>query len=358
MAKKLKYKSDYMSEQMDKELEQMEKRLSALYSNAAKEVNDKFEKYTETFKAEDEKMLAKLEAEEITDKEYSLWRQRNIVQTDLYKATIDSLTSVMVSADVAAMAIVNGELPYVIAQSYNFTQSLGWKAADDAGLSVGTFQVYNADSVQKIIRDNPDLLRNVDIPEDEKWNKTKINQAITNGIIKGDPIDKVAENLQKVTSMDENAAIRNARTAMTAAENLGRTEASEKLREKGIPVDDVWSATYDDRTRETHLMLDGTKRDENGYFGADFLTNPLRFPADPNGDPEEIYNCRCRLNVVLKGIDHSRDDDLYEEFMKTQHPEDWKNLQENKGYRLKQEQKYEALQVKADLEANRKRKEA
>ena len=103
---------------------------------------------------------------------------------------------------------------------------------------------------------------------------------------------------------------------MTAAENLGRTEAANDLKAKGIPLDEVWSCVHDSRTRETHIMLDGTKRDETtGKFGEGILDNPLEYPASPDGDAEEIYNCRCRISIELEGIDHSNDDELYKQFM-------------------------------------------
>lgn len=356
--RRLNYNSDYMSRQMDKELEALEDRLKAIYANASYDVNAEFAKFAKTFEAKDAEMAKMVAEGGMTEAEYSLWRQRQILQTDLYKASVDKMTVTMLNADITAMATINGDLPMVVAQSYNFVQSLGWKQADDAGLSVGTFQIYNADSVQTIIRDNPDLLKSVDIPVDKKWNKEKINNEIVSSIMKGDSIQQVAENLQKVAKMDENSAIRNARTAMTSAENLGRSESADRLKSQGIPVNEVWNATYDSRTRDTHLMLDGTMRDENGYFGADFLATPLRYPADPLGDPEEVYNCRCRMSVVLEGIDHSQDGDLYEEFMKSQHPEDWEKMQENKGYQAKQEVIQEAqarkeslLEAKAEAQA-------
>jgi hypothetical protein len=74
--------------------------------------------------------------------------------------------------------------------------------------------------------------------------------------------------------------------------------------------------------------LDGTVRDENGYFGVGIINKPLRYPADPEGDPEEIYNCRCRLSLQLKGIDHSKDQELYESFMKDNFPQTWETMQE------------------------------
>ena len=330
--KKYRYKSDWMSRQMDEQLGLLEDRLTTLYANASFEVNAEFGKFAKTFSDKDLEMLAKLEAGSITEADYIQWRRVNILETDLYKSTLDSITGLMVNTDIAAMAIVNGDLPYVVAQSYNFVQSLGFKAADDAGLSVGTFQIYNAKSVEEIIKKNPALLPSVNVSEDKKWNQTKINNQITNSIVKGDSIPKVAENLQQVAKMDENTAIRSARTAMTAAENMGRAESASKLKEMGIPIDEVWSATLDERTRDTHLLLDGTKKDENGVFGADILNIPLRYPADPLGEPSEIYNCRCRTNVVLQGIDHSQDEELYAQFMSEQAPKEWEKLQESKSY--------------------------
>lgn len=328
--KKRNYNSDYMSRMMDEQLEQIEDRLSALYANAAFEVNAEWMAFSKTFAENDAKMRTSMEAGRITDAEYELWRQKQILQTDLYKATVDKMTDTMVKTDIAAIAMVNGEMPLVVAESYNFVQALGWMEAEQAGLSVGTFQVYNADSVQALMRQETNLLKQVNIPEDERWNSEKINQQIATSIMKGEPIDTVADRLQQVTNMDRNAAIRNARTLMTAAENFGRMEAADDLHRKGIPVEEEWSAIHDERTRYTHTLLDGTRRNADGYFGEGIIDTPLRFPADPLGDPEEIYNCRCRASIVLKGIDHSNDDELYEKFMLENDPKSWDAIQERR----------------------------
>lgn len=300
--------TDFMRKKMDKQLEQIEGRLSALYANASFDVNKELKKFTDTFKEKDLAMALKVQSGEIDFDEYIRWRNVQILQTDRYKAMIDHITDTMVKTDLEAMVIVRGSLPSVVAQSYNFVQSLGWKAADDAGLSMGTFQIYNARTVEKLIRDNPQLLPYVNVPKDKQWNKDRVNREISRSIVKGDSIPKVAKNLQRVTEMDKNSAIRTARTCMTAAENMGRAEAAEDLKENGLPIIEQWSATYDNRTRETHMELDGTVKDENGYFGADILDTPLRYPADPLGDPSETYNCRCRLNIILEGVKHSNHD--------------------------------------------------
>lgn len=358
MRKPKKYKSDYMSELMDEELELLEDTLTALYANAAFEVNAKFAAFKNKFEPEYAEWLEMLENGEITQDEFNSLVQSKILRTELYENTVDSITEILVNTDVAAMALVRGELPLVLAQSYNFGQSLGFAAADEAGLSVGTFQVYNAHSVQAIIKNNPDLLPNVDLPADQKWNKNHINTAITQSIIQGEDMTETAKRLQRVTGMDESAAIRNARTAMTGAENLGRSESYNNIKSKGIPVHFVWSAVLDNRTRDSHLLLDGTYRDdETGLFGEGIIDNPLRYAGDPEGAPEEIYNCRCRCGTVFDNslVDHSKDEELYEQFMKEKHPDDWAAMKTSANEIRRTEEKIKTKQYQDVLkEINKK----
>jgi len=355
MPKKLKrYNSDFMSRKMDEQLGLLEEKLTALYANAANGVKAEFTDFMAQYEAKDLQKRAMVEAGKITEAEYEAWRANTILTTEKYKATVASITDMLVHTDVAAMALVRGELPLVVAESYNFTKALGFYAADKAGLSQGTFEVYNARTVQSLLKDNKALLPSVNLPEDKKWNKDRINREITQGIVKGESIPDIADRLQAVTNMDRNAAIRNARTAMTGAENMGRSEAAADMREKGVPVKEQWSATLDDRTRETHLLLDGTYKDEEGYFGVGIIETPLQYPADPAGDPEEIYNCRCRLSIRLGGIDHSQDGDLYEKFMKENWPEDYKAMKTSERELDRAEQRYDAIQSQADMRAGRR----
>jgi len=323
------YNSDWMSRRQDGELKELEKRISALYSQASREVTEEFAKFTEEFASQEARMLELLAVGKIDDDDFRIWRNNHILQSTRYKALIQSLTNMMVDTDNSAMAIVSGELPFVIAQSYNFVQALGWDAANQAGYSVGTFTVYNANAVQALIRDVPDLLPSVDNPIDEAWNMSHITREITQGIMQGNTMPQIADRLRRVVGMDENAAMRNARTSFTYAENLGRDESFENLKSKGIPVKKRWNAVMDNRTRQTHRLLNGTFADEEtGLFGVGILAHPLKCPADKTGDAEEIYNCRCREGVVFPDdiIDHSNDDELYEQFLRENYPNDYEAL--------------------------------
>ena len=334
--------SDYMSREMDAELGQLEEILTALYANATNEITEQFTEYSKKIKTKLKAWRELLEQGLITETDYQAMVRNKILNDILFQATIAALTNTLVNTDVAAMAIVRGDLPYVIAQSYNFIQSLGWKYADDAGFSVGTFQIYNANSVQILIKNNPDLLPYVDLPLDEKWNKDRINTVITQGIIQGDDMQTVANKLQTVAKMDETTAMRTARTSMTYAENLGRDESYKNLKEKGLPVKKKWSAILDERTRDTHRLLNGTFANEKGLFGEGILNVLLRCPADPQGEPQEIYNCRCREGVVFENsvVDHSNDDDLYEQFMREEDPQSYEALKERDYFRQHRSKAY------------------
>lgn len=329
------YNSDWMSRRQDGELEELEKRLSALYANATEDMIKKFDEFTEEFAEQEARMLDLLAVGKIDDDDFRIWRNNHILQSVRYQGMINALTQMMVDTDVKAMSIVSDELPYVIAESYNFVQALGWDAANQAGYSVGTFNIYNANAVQALIRDNPSLLPEVDLPADQLWNREHITREITQGILQGEPMPKIADRLRRVTGMDENSAMRNARTSYTYAENMGRDESYENLKKKGIPVRKRWSAVMDARTRQSHRLLNGTFADEEtGLFGVGILAHPLRCPADKNGDAWEIYNCRCREGVVFPDeiIDHSNDDELYEQFMRENYPDSYEALQQRGAF--------------------------
>ena len=254
---------------------------------------------------------------------------RRYITSNSMQAQIDSLAETMVHTDEVAVQMINGQLPSIYADSYNFAGFRGEKYAEVAGYDYHSFNIYNSDAVRILMKEDPDLIpalkadRQVNVPEDERWNRQHIQSAITQGIVQGDSVDKIAQRLQSVAEMDDNSAIRNARTAVTAVENEARRDATERIKEAGIPMTERWVATIDSRTRDTHLLLDGTNPNEEGLFGEGILDVLLRFPGDPNGEAHEIYNCRCGVSSSLPGIDHSKDMELYEQFMQKEYYDDW-----------------------------------
>jgi hypothetical protein len=79
--------------------------------------------------------------------------------------------------------------------------------------------------------------------------------------------------------------------------------------------------------------------------------NLLRFPGDPHGDPEQIYNCQCCVQSYIEGIDHSRDAELYAQMMRQEHYDDWIGRRE--GYDINGVRDYKVEEQRRALERRR-----
>lgn len=329
----------------DKALEELESRLSSLYTKSGKEMEQKLGKYMKQYEAMDKKKLQMVSDGLMTEAEYKSWREGQMFMSAKTQAQIDSIAEDLMRTDVLADEMINGTLPSIYASNYNFEVFKAETMCEVNGIEFKTnpsFTIYNADAVSSLAQGKTDILpafskeslakleKKVDIPKDLQWNREKVASALQQGIVQGDSIDDIAKRLRDVTSMDYEASVRNARTGVIGAQNSGRSDASDRMKEAGNDVVDVWSCTYDGRTRDTHLALDGQERGEDGYFTT-YNGDKLEYPCDPSGDPAEVYNCRCRLNTIIRGIDHSKDDDLYEKFMQENFYDDWLEQKERES---------------------------
>ena len=162
-----------------------------------------------------------------------------------------------------------------------------------------TFSLVDEATVAKLQREGDIKLpyKKLDETKDARWNTKQLNSKILAGIQNGDSIPKIAQSLMDVIGNNEASATRNARTMVTGAENGGRQDSYEHLAEQGVVQKKVWIATADDRTRESHLELDGEEVDIDEEF-----SNGLMYPGDPAGDPAEVYNCRCSMRTHIIGF--------------------------------------------------------
>lgn len=335
---------------VDEQLEDLEARLTSMYAQTAKEVQSDLDKFLSKYKAEDAKKQAMVEADEMTKDEYIDWRNRQIFRSNAMRAKIDDVTARMVNTDKQAMSMVNDQLPETYATSYNFGGYRAEAMSHQAGFDYTQFTIINQDAVKELATKDPDLIpwkADPDVEEDKRWNRQHIQEAVRQGIVKGDSMDDIAKRLLPIVNMDKNAAIRTARTAVNGIENKGRKDATERVKAAGIPMIEMWSCTHDNRTRDTHILLDKTLPNEKGLFGEGILTTLLEYPGDPSGDPAEVYNCRCGLMSTIKGIDHSKDDELYAKMMEEEYYDDWLQVKE------KQDEKEAAFQTKKEGAAER-----
>lgn len=240
-------------------------------------------------------MRKRLESGEITKDAYETWLRRQMLTGKINEDMRDELAGQITDTNVLATEFINSQRPEIFAYNHNY-------AAYGLENTYGnlSFTLYDAETVRRLIVESPDLLPEisealaVDIPIDLRWNKEKIVDVITSAILQGKSIPEIARDMERVVGMNENSAVRNARTAVTSAQNAGRQASYEHAAAMGISVRKRWVATLDKRTRDSHRHMDGKEVPYDQPFYTD-LGSTMMYPGDRNGKPGDVYNCRCTV---------------------------------------------------------------
>lgn len=274
----------------DKELLRLERSLSKEYATAKKEMKAKYNKFMQRVADKDKEKRALLTAGAITKSDYDEWRANQTYRAKWFKDMIQTLAKDQTAVNKRAAAIINGTTSGVYAEQFNYGAYMVEKAA-----KVDTaFTLYDKGAVR-----NLNAKAEIKVTKDIAWNNRKINSALMQGILQGESIPDIANRLARIPDMNAGAAVRNARTLMTSAENEGRLDSFERAADMGIKLKKTWIATLDDSVRASHAELDGETVELDEPF-----SNGLMYPADPSGDdPAEIYNCRCTMIVQIAGFE-------------------------------------------------------
>ena len=277
----------------DEKLEEMEKRLSAIYSRAEKEIQKTADDYFSKFSAEDAKKRKLVEDGKMTEGEYTKWRKGKVMYGKRFTAMKEDVAKQLLNVNQTALAYVNGELPEVYSTNYNAL------AGSVDGVGGYSFTLVDADTVKNLATTDTSLLpyKEIDPAKDIPWNMKKINAETLQGVLQGESMDKIAKRIMNVQEMNKTQAIRSARTIVTGAENKGRQDSYARAEADGIILQKEWLATNDSRTRHSHAVLDGAIVDQDKKFD-----NGLMYPGDPSGRPEEVYNCRCTIVAKVNGF--------------------------------------------------------
>ena len=289
----------------DEKLEEMEKRLSAIYSRAETEIGKRWKEYLAESQEEIDELQKAYElekkggdAKEIRKAGIALSRAKKdrTLMNNRFKALTETTAAQLANVNKTALAYVNGELPEVYSINYNaLEQSVN-------GVGGYSFALIDADTVKNLATTDKSLLpyKQLDEKADIRWNVKKMNAEVLQGILQGEPMDKIAGRLSKVTGMNETAAIRNARTMVTGAENKGRQDSYKRAEKDGIVMKREWLATNDSRTRHWHAELDGVEVGVDEPWHNEF--GDIMFPGDPSADPANTYNCRCSMAANVIGF--------------------------------------------------------
>ena len=277
----------------DKKLEQMERRIKREYKQAQKELTEKWNKYMQSASERVAKLQKQYDVEkrlglDTTDTAKALQdaKKSATLFNSKYKAMINDTTSRIANANQLAVKYVNNQCAEIYMINYDSSKPY----ADKYGV-----QFVHAD--EQVIK-NLFNQKHINVNKDRKWNSKKLNSAVLQGILQGESMQKIAKRILPICEQNKVSAIRNARTTVTQAENLGRLDGYKELENEGLMLTKMWLATMDSRTRESHLAISGEERPLNEEF-----SNGLMYPADPNGDASEVYNCRCTMTTDIKGKD-------------------------------------------------------
>lgn len=278
--------------------------IESVYGLAYDELLKKAQRYLEWFVVADKARKIKVEKNIITKEEYKTWRRTQLMTGRNSYAMVQTMADSMTATNEIAASIINGYMPEVYAINGNWME---YEISKDIKANVG-FTLYDEQTVERLIREKPDLLpkARIDIPKDVQWNKEKLTSAITQGILQGETTDDIAKRLAAVTDMNMSSAVRNAATMTTSAQNGGRMDAMHRAEDMGISTRKKWISTLDGHTRPTHRKADNEIVATDAKF-----SNGLLYPGDPSGPPAEVYNCRCVLSAVVdKQLDLLSDRDI------------------------------------------------
>ena len=125
----------------------------------------------------------------------------------------------------------------------------------------------------------------------------RIADTLAEGEAAGETMPQLADRVKQVFATSKARAMAIARTEVTAAANSAQLEAAKLNGAKSK----TWIAAHDDRTRESHVLIDRTTVNIDDTYpvpypivsGAPAGVVPMEYPGDPVAPPGLTVNCRC-----------------------------------------------------------------
>jgi SPP1 gp7 family putative phage head morphogenesis protein len=304
-------KRDRGHEETEDVLKELEKRITAEYKQAEKEIQAKLDDYLRRFEIKDQiKKQAVLDGK-ISEDEYKQWRLGQVAIGERWKEMRDTIAEDLTNAASISKSIANGYMPEVYAINHNY----GTFQVEKESKIDTSYTLYDRDSVQRLFDDEntfyhkagKKLMRDINEGKQMAWDKKAVQSAMTQSLLQGESIGKIATRLSNlVANSDRKAMIRNARTITTGIENAGRIDSYKRAEAMGIPMEKEWLATLDGRTRHEHRMLDGMHVPVDEKFEVEGYE--IEYPGDPSADDGMVYNCRCTLIARIKDFEHDLSD--------------------------------------------------
>lgn len=277
----------------NKIIKEIEKRIAEEYRTAHLEVTKKLDEYLAAYKAKDKIWRQKVANGQKTLSEYRDWVRGQVLIGQRWSELKDTLATDYANAAQIAKSVTDGYMPEVYAINHNYATF----DIERGSLMDTSYTLYSRETVERLFRENPKIYHNagaalqraLDSGAVKAWNRQRIQSVITQGVLQGESIPKIARRMQKVTHGSYSASVRNARTMMTCVQNAGRIDSYDRANKMGIKTQKQWIATLDNRTRHAHRELDGAIADNDKPF--ENSIGMIMYPGDPEADPDNIYNC-------------------------------------------------------------------
>ena len=270
--------ADYAERYAEKQAQILSGKIKDIYKQAAKEVDQKLNDFKSAYATKEAHYRQMVHEGKLSIAWYQGWQKGQVFTGRLWKQKLADITNVYVNADKKAKELIHGTDKNVFCTSANYTAQ---DIKDHA--SWYTFHLYDSKTVERLLKDNPKLLPEwkINEPKDYAWNEKRVQNAVTQGIIQGESIAKIAKRLSTELA-SKNAVKMNmfARTAVTGSQNAGRIEQMREAKKQGVKVKKQWLTAGDDRVRDAHEEIDGDVRDIDEPF--ETADGDIMFPGDPN----------------------------------------------------------------------------
>lgn len=299
----------------DKILAEMEKHIDKLYSTRRKDIEREWNKYM----AKQEKRLHGLYKDVQKAKKtgvgynealskYQAELKKVTLQSGEYRKVVDATVNQISDTNQEAVDYINKKLAEIYFINYSELIIDGMSK-----------MFVNKQAVEALAKSDRAFLpyKQLDKYKDKIWNEKFLNAQVLQGIQNGESVEeirrriapeiskafdftgKTGKELKSLVKKNRDSAIRNARTMVTSAENKGKYDSMKEAQEQGFIVKKRWISAHDGHTRDAHVVLDGVEIDLDEEFENQY--GVLMYPADPDGEPANVYNCRCTMEEIIIG---------------------------------------------------------
>lgn len=297
----------------DKALDAMEKYVRSIYLRSVREIYKSWQKFFEQERKEIDKLQedyekAKKSGDKTLTKKAGVAlareKKKETIQNKWFRDTVKQTAENLLHVNETAVEYLNGRLPETYVTNFNAVGELC-----ESAINGYSYHIVDENTIRELAMSDTSLLpyKEIDPVKDIAWNVRQMKSEVLQGILQGEDMQAIANRLSNVIGMNENSAVRNARTMVTSAENKGRQDGFYQAEEDGIIIEKYWLCVHGERTREAHAAAGNDySKSKSIPQSQPFIVGgeKLMFPGDNSMGASgwNLYNCRCSMAAVVKGF--------------------------------------------------------